>query len=133
MPGHPPILIEVSPGELVDKLTILRIKAARLTEPAKLANVRRELALLETVAQSALPSSQRIDGLQRDLSHVNESLWQVEDDLRLCERNQEFGPHFIELARSVYRLNDQRSRLKRQLNDLLGSPLCEEKQLPTYP
>lgn len=126
------ILIEVSPGELWDKITILRIKAVRIADEAKLKNVRIELTMLESAATRATGRSTELDALIERLCGINESLWNIEDDIRRCERENDFGPKFIELARSVYRLNDERGRNKRQINDLLGSAIVEEKQYADY-
>jgi tetratricopeptide (TPR) repeat protein len=121
------ILVEISAGELLDKISILEIKSARIREPARLANVLRELEMLRTARQRSLLESEPLAKLATSLREVNEQLWQVEDALRACERQGEFGAPFIELARSVYRLNDHRAELKRQINDLAGSRLREEK------
>lgn len=123
------ILIPVSPGELVDKITILRVKAARIA-PDKQANVRRELALLEAVAAKALPSG--LEAYFADLEAVNAALWDVEEGKRDCERRGDFGPEFISLARRVYRENDKRAALKRRINDLLSSEIVEEKSYQAY-
>jgi len=131
MNAHAPILVEIAPGELIDKLTILEIKSRRMTDPARLANVERELAALGEHARR-LPNLPALDELTRQLREVNESLWNVEDDLRDCERRRDFGPRFIELARSVYRTNDTRADLKRQINLLLGSGIIEEKSYAPY-
>lgn len=121
----------VSPGELLDKISILEIKLERITDPTKQENVKREwLALCD--AGQTLPSSARLKALSADLKSVNEALWEVEDSLRDCERRRDFGPGFIELARSVYYHNDRRSALKRQINELLGSQLIEEKAYVPY-
>jgi hypothetical protein len=122
-----PITVEIAPGELLDKITILQIKCERITEPGKLDNVRRELAVLEAARDRTVPNSAELLRLTGELKRVNEALWQVEDDIRRCEREQDFGRRFIELARSVYRHNDHRADLKRRINDLLGSFLKEEK------
>jgi tetratricopeptide (TPR) repeat protein len=122
-----PVTVEIAPGELLDKITILQIKSERIAEPQKLDNVRRELAVLEAARDRALRSSAELQELTAELKRTNEALWQVEDDLRRCEREQDFGGRFVELARSVYRHNDHRAALKRRINDLLGSFLKEEK------
>jgi tetratricopeptide (TPR) repeat protein len=122
-----PILVETAPGELLDKITILEIKSSRLADAAKLANVRRELAVLSAARDEAVPPSAELERLTAELRGVNEALWDVEDELRRCEREQDFGARFIELARSVYQTNDRRSAIKRGINDLLGSSLKEEK------
>jgi Flp pilus assembly protein TadD len=121
------LCVEVSAGELIDKITILQIKSEQIADPAKLVNVRRELAVLTAVRDQEVSSSADLAGLADELRQVNEALWHVEDEIRECERRQDFGPRFIELARSVYRHNDRRSALKRRINDLLGSRLTEEK------
>ena len=122
-----PIKVEVSPGELFDKITILQLKRERIADAAKLKNVMSELAMLEASRDRAVTPSDELAGLTAELRGVNEALWQIEDDLRQHERAGDFGPRFIELARSVYRLNDRRAALKRQINETLGSNLMEEK------
>jgi hypothetical protein len=130
-PGRP-LLIEVPAGELIDKITILEIKAERIADPEKLRHVRAELAALTAVRDAALPASPELATLAAQLKAVNEALWQVEDAVRACERRQDFGPRFVELARSVYRHNDRRAALKRAVNELLGSRLVEEKSYAPY-
>ncbi len=122
------LLAPVSWGELIDKIAILEIKAARFTDPAKRANVAREIKALEAARDAAL--AQPPSGLAeivRELKAVNEKLWAVEDDIRECEKRRDFSARFVELARSVYVTNDRRADLKRRINDLLGSELVEEK------
>jgi hypothetical protein len=126
------ILVEVSAGELIDKITILEIKAARIADPQKLENVRRELEVLCRARDAAIGESPELESLIGELKTVNRALWQVEDEIRECERNRDFGPPFIELARRVYHSNDRRAALKRQINQLLGSRLVEEKAYVTY-
>jgi tetratricopeptide (TPR) repeat protein len=126
-PPPPPPRIETSAGELIDKITILQIKSQRIRDDAKLANVRAELATLVAANHCSLRPSAELTALSDELRSINEALWTVEDELRLCEQNQEFGSRFVELARSVYRHNDRRAALKRQINELLGSRLIEEK------
>ena len=126
------ITIPVSAGELVDKITILRVKAARIGDPAKEANVRRELELLEAVAREHLPDSPELSALVDELTTVNGELWDIEDGKRDCERRQDFGPRFVELARRVYRDNDRRAAVKRRINDLTGSAIVEEKSYRPY-
>ena len=120
------IRIPVAVGELFDKITILRIKAARLSDAGQLENVRRELAELEAVA-AAVPGSVELDALVGQLQAVNDGLWDVEDGKRAHEREGRFDADFIALARRVYRENDQRAALKREINRLTGSTLVEEK------
>ena len=126
------IQIPISPGELVDRLTILEIKSERMTDPEKVANVRHELGLLADAARGAIPENPQVQGLRAELKTVNEILWRIEDDLRDCERRGDFGDGFIELARSVYVSNDKRAALKKQINELLGSELVEEKSYESY-
>jgi len=127
-----PILVEIAPGELIDKITILEIKIERIADPDKLNNVRVELEVLERVRDEAVEPSPLLGDVAARLKRVNEALWDIEDDIRDCERRQDFGPRFIELARSVYRSNDQRAAVKREVNELLGSKLIEEKSYTDY-
>ena len=124
--------ISVAPGELIDKITILEIKMERIRDTVKLANVRAELAELTAARERCLPNSAELARLTGALKTVNEALWQVEDDLRDCERARDFGPRFVQLARSVYQHNDRRAALKRQINEQLGSRLIEEKSYAAY-
>lgn len=126
--------IPVSYGELLDKITILEIKAARIADPVKLANVGRELAALNAVWSGIdLGTVAAAIGQTRGaLRAVNEQLWVIEDDIRQLEREQRFDASFIALARSVYQVNDERSRQKRRIDELLGSTLVEEKSYAPY-
>ena len=151
------LLVPVSAGELLDKITILQIKAQRIGDPAKRANVAVELAALEAVAARAglvaravfggagagagadgLPSGDPAGGLEglaaatAELVSVNGELWEIEDRIRDCERAGDFGAGFVALARSVYRTNDQRAALKARINQLCGSLLVEEKSYAAY-
>ena len=126
------ISIDVSCGELIDKITILEIKAARVADPAKLKNIRHELQLLTLARESQVRPSVTVDELTRQLRTVNEILWDVEDRIRDKERHLIFDAEFIKLARSVYQTNDRRAELKRELNDLLGSGIIEEKTYQSY-
>ncbi|MBM4068048.1 MAG: tetratricopeptide repeat protein [Planctomycetes bacterium] len=125
------VMLETAPGELMDKITIAEIKKARIKDEDKLRNVIAELAALSR-ARSDLPTSKQLDQLVADLKKTNETLWQIEDDIRDCERAGDFGSRFIALARSVYRQNDRRAALKRQISELLGSHLVEEKSYRPY-
>lgn len=120
------IRIPVAVGELFDKITILRIKAARLSDAGQLANVGRELAELEAVAAD-VPGSGELDALVGRLQAINDGLWDVEDGKRAHEREGRFDADFIALARRVYKENDQRAALKREINRVTGSALVEEK------
>ena len=125
------ILVPISPGELLDKVTILRIKAARIAEPAKLANVRLELALLESTWREACAGSE-LAAEERALQAVNERLWDIEDRIRDKEARRAFDQEFIELARAVYIENDERAAVKKRINLALGSRLVEEKSYREY-
>lgn len=126
------ISVEIAPGELIDKITILEIKLERMTDAAKLANVRIEWETLTQARDTAIEASDALAGLTQALKSVNEQLWEIEDDIRDCERGQDFGDTFIALARAVYKTNDERARLKRDINELLGSRLVEEKSYAAY-
>jgi hypothetical protein len=129
------ILVPISPGELLDKITILRIKSARMSDATKLANVRHELALLEQTWASAVPAGAAADAVARDeqaLEAINARLWDIEDWIRDEELAQRFGERFIELARSVYICNDERAAIKKRINVALGSALVEEKSYKPY-
>ncbi len=128
----PQVSLPAPPGELVDRITILEIKAARITEEAKLKNVRKELAALRDIATANLPTSAELTRLSGALVKVNETLWEIEDAIRERESRQDFGEEFIALARAVYHTNDQRSRLKREINDLLGARFSDEKSYVKY-
>ena len=119
-------LVPVSWGELLDKITILQIKADRIGDAAALDNVRRELARLEEIA-APIRGTDAVRPLLARLKSLNQQLWAIEDAIRECDRAGEFGQRFVELARSVYRTNDARAACKRELNDALGSDLVEEK------
>lgn len=121
------IVIETGAGELIDKITILQIKTERIVEATKLVNIRRELDMLERARASSLPASPELDRLEDDLKHVNEALWDIEDEIRRCEEAGEFGERFVRLARSVYKQNDRRTALKRRINALTGARIVEEK------
>ena len=124
-------LVPVSWGELIDKISILEIKAERITARRARANVRRELDALNAVAEGAGRRA-GLARLKRALRKVNEKLWTIEDEIRAKERSADFGPSFIALARSVYRTNDRRAALKREINGLLDSALIEEKHYTRY-
>jgi hypothetical protein len=126
------ILVPVSPGELLDKITILRIKAARMSDAAKVANVRHELALLEKTWKDSGAGAVDLGNEEANLTRVNEALWVIEDDIRDEEHASRFGPRFIELARAVYVTNDERAAIKKRINTLLGSSIVEEKSYKPY-
>jgi Family of unknown function (DUF6165) len=126
------ILAPVSFGELLDKIAILQIKSERMSDPAKLTNVRNELSALETTWMAHPAASHDIATLRAGLKAVNERLWVIEDDIRLKEKAQAFDEEFIRLARSVYFENDERARIKKDINLALGSAYVEEKSYQDY-
>jgi hypothetical protein len=126
------IHIPMSPGELLDKITILEIKSERMTDETKLANVRTELALLNETWSSAVADDDTVREIHQRLKSVNEELWEIEDDIRDKERAREFDERFIELARAVYYTNDRRADAKKELNTHLGSTIVEEKSYQDY-
>lgn len=128
----PELLVPVSYGELLDKIAILQIKSERMSDPAKLDNVRRELSALEQTWMAHPAAVQDIARMRADLKAVNERLWEIEDDIRDKERAQAFDADFVRLARSVYFENDERARIKREINVALGSAYVEEKSYADY-
>lgn len=131
------LMAPISPGELLDKLTILEIKKERIVDPDKRVNVIRELEVLSALWAKASPASEHaaalgLDAMRAELKTINQSLWTIEDDIRACESRQDFGPQFIELARAVYQTNDRRAAIKKQINQALGSDLVEEKSYSEY-
>ena len=131
-PLHDELLVPVSYGELLDKIAILQIKSERMSDPAKLANVRNELSALERIWMAHPAAVKDVAELRARLKAVNERLWVIEDDIRIKEKAQEFDDEFIRLARSVYVQNDTRARLKKDINQALGSAYVEEKSYQDY-
>ncbi len=121
--------IEVSNGEIIDKLTILEIKLEKIDDPAKRRNIEKEYRLLREAASGLLSPD---DPLYRELKEVNLRLWEIEDHIRDLERRKDFGDDFIRTARSVYRENDRRAAIKRAINERTGSGLTEEKSYQPY-
>jgi hypothetical protein len=119
-------------GEIIDKITILEIKRDRLENPEALTNVRTELAALDAIAVPAFDARPELAARKADLADVNRALWDIEDALRDKEAQQAFDEEFIALARAVYHRNDERARIKRAINDLLGSAIVEEKSYQSY-
>lgn len=126
------ILIPISPGELLDKITILEIKSARIESAEKKANVNNELGMLNKVWSDAVTQDADIISMRAELKNINESLWDIEDDIRDEERARRFGEKFIELARSVYVTNDLRADVKKRINLHLNSDIVEEKSYQDY-
>ncbi len=126
------LLVEVSAGELIDKITILEIKLDNIRDESKRANVAREYSVLTEALRGNIDADPALSDLRRRLHAVNAELWRIEDEIRARERAGDFGPGFVALARSVYRLNDRRAELKRQINTLTRSEIIEEKSYAAY-
>jgi len=122
------IMLEVSTGDFLDRVSILEIKAERFTDEGRRANVEAHLAALAAMHRAALGSSPDLPGAYDDLKAVNETLWDIENQIRACEAAGDFGPTFVELARSVYISNDRRAAIKRSIDDIVGSAFTEEKE-----
>ena len=126
------ISVEIAPGELIDKITILEIKLERISDLVKLENVREEWLALTEVRDTTIKVSDQLRLLSDELKTVNEMLWKIEDEIRACEKNSDFKENFIKLARSVYFNNDTRSSLKLSINQKLGSNIIEVKEYTKY-
>lgn len=126
------IRIEVAPGEIIDKLTILEIKRERIGDEAKRKNVAHEWDVLTRDLDASVQKTAELDALRAKLKEINLKLWVIEDDIRDCERAKDFGAKFVELARAVYFTNDERAAVKRQINEMLGSAIMEEKSYAAY-
>ena len=126
------VKVDIAPAELIDKITILSIKSERIDDVEKRKNVQSELDILTATRDQVIQPSASLNDLTLKLKDVNERLWVIEDDIRSCEATEVFGSQFIELARAVYRQNDERARLKREINNLLGSKIIEEKSYKPY-
>ena len=122
----------ISPGELLDKRSILEIKQARIQDKQKIEHINYEYRLLTDILDANITPSETLDSLYANLKSINEKLWDIEDDIRDCERNQDFSQTFIDLARSVYITNDKRAAIKKEINLFLGSSLVEEKSYQAY-
>ena len=126
------VTVTVSVGELLDKIVILEIKRERIKDPRKLANVTRELDVLISASSRNITITEEVAELVGELKRVNLRLWDIEDEIRDCERNKDFGEKFIDLARAVYHTNDRRAELKNRLNSITGSVIVEEKSYQEY-
>ncbi len=126
------ILVPTAPAELIDKLTILRLKSERITDADKLVNIHREQEVLQKTADAMIPQSDALTALWDALYEVNTDLWVIEDDIRAFDARGDFGPGFIALARAVYVTNDERAAIKKKINLLLGSDLVEEKSYTAH-
>ena len=121
------ILVEVSVGELLDKISILEIKKAKITNKDKLTEIEKESLSLNQTMKKFIPNNEKILLFQNDLKDINLKLWEIEDAKRAAEKNQDFGEKFISLARKVYKLNDERAKIKLSINNILGSNIKEVK------
>ena len=121
------VRVPVSVGELLDKISILRIKTQRIADAAKVANVQKELDALDAEVAAMDVERGLVEGFLEELEEINGELWVIEDDIRACEARQDFGEEFIRLARAVYRTNDVRAKIKKRANEATGSELTEEK------
>ena len=126
------ILTEISVGELLDKLSILEIKLNKIKNPSLLQEIKKEYLALNETKNNNINSSNEIDILYKNLKEINEKLWKIENEKRLCEKNSDFNDKFIQLARDVYIVNDKRSKIKLEINKILGSNIKEVKQYTQY-
>ena len=126
------INIETSVGELIDKMTILEIKKEKISDEKSLSIINKEYSSLQGTVQKDVKINDEIKKLWNELKKINLKLWEIEDKIRLCEKNKKFDEKFVELARSVYKCNDVRSKLKLEINQLTGSNLQEVKQYTEY-
>ena len=126
------ILSEISPGELLDKISILEIKIEKVKDKNNLEEIKKEYKILKTIQTSSTEITGKIKDLFQSVKNVNIKLWNIEDKLRICEKNKDFDKNFIELARSVYFANDERAELKSKINKILKSNIREIKQYDNY-
>ena len=126
------VLSEISPGDLLDKISILEIKLEKVKDKDRQKKIKNEYDILKKVQNSSIEMSDKIKDLYRSVSNVNIKLWDIEDKIRICEQNKDFGKNFIELARGVYFNNDKRAELKNEINEILKSNIREIKQYENY-
>ena len=126
------ILSEISTGELIDKISILEIKLEKIKNKASQDEINKEYNILKEVQNSSIEMTEKLKTLLKEIKEVNLNLWNIEDKLRICEKNKDFGQTFIELARGVYLNNDKRSKIKSGINKILGSNIREIKQYANY-
>ena len=127
-----PIMTEIGSGELIDKITILEIKSDRISDLQKLENVKHELSVLSATRDAHLSDIDGLGDLEKQLKAINEALWEIEDDIRACEAQKDFGQEFIDLARAVYITNDKRAAVKKEINLLTGATIIEEKSYKDF-
>ena len=126
------ILSEIAAGELLDKISILEIKLEKIKDKANQEEINKEYSILKEVQNSSIEMTEKLKTLLKEIKEVNLNLWNIEDKLRVCEKNKDFGQTFIELARDVYLNNDKRSKIKSEINKILGSNIREIKQYANY-
>jgi len=126
------ILVPISVGELIDKISILKIKEKKITNKNKQKNIIKELNFLEKIYKSNIKKNKKLDHYEKQLIKINQILWEIEDKIRNCESKRDFKETFVKLARSVYINNDKRSKIKREINTITGSNLIEEKSYKSY-
>ena len=126
------ILSEISAGELLDKISILEIKLDKIKGKENLEEINKEYKILKDVHNSSIEVTEKLKTLFKEIKEVNLNLWNIEDELRICEKNKDFGQSFIKLARDVYLNNDKRSKIKSEINKILGSNIKEIKQYVDY-
>ena len=126
------ILIEVSVGELLDKLTILEIKQEKIKDPEKLKYINDEYSVLKDELNKSVKTNPKLDELFNSLKKINAKLWVIEDDKRLCEKNSDFGEKFVKLSRDIHFLNDDRAKIKLEINNHTGSKIKEIKEYTKY-
>ena len=126
------ILSEISAGELLDKISILEIKLEKVKDKTNLEEINKEYKILKEAQDSNIETTEKLKALFNDIKEINLNLWDIEDRLRICEKNKDFGQSFIELARHVYLNNDKRSKIKSEINKILGSNIKEIKQYVNY-
>ena len=126
------ILSEISAGELLDKISILEIKLEKVKDKTNLEEINKEYKILKEAQDSNIETTEKLKALFNDIKEINLNLWDIEDRLRICEKNKDFGQNFIELARHVYLNNDKRSKIKSEINKILGSNIKEIKQYVNY-
>ena len=126
------ILTEISEGELLDKISILEIKLSKIKDHILLSAVKKEYEILNETKKKNINFSKKINILYKKLKETNEKLWKIEDEIRLCEKNSEFNEKFIQISRDIYFANDNRSKIKLEINEILGSNIREVKQYTKY-
>ena len=126
------ILSEISAGELLDKISILEIKLEKIKNKVNQEKINKEYKILKEVQNSSIEMTEKLKTLVKKIKEVNQNLWDIEDKLRFCEKNKDFGKNFIELARGVYFNNDKRAKIKSKINEVLGSNIKEIKQYVDY-